>query len=192
MTQRSFKKLPYVGLPQASVSTPLWSPVTPVRDNKIDNPRLQPGWSSTVNVDKTEDCFQYNSEFVSSSWEQEHRKTQQTAPSTVHIFEVMKCADSCVQDSLSKHTDNSLCTSDLPESKYGNSLCPSRPAEPPDMDTQAPTADRRTLRKHKIESGHKKGQRKGRTKRKRITRFNIGGERAMYPNVADGGRNARK
>lgn len=141
MRQRSFKKLPYVGLPQASVSTPLWSPVTP--DNKIDNPRPQPRCSSTLNVDESgilldvgliEDCFQYNSEFVSSSWEQEHRKTQQTAPSTVHIFEVMKCADSCLQDSLSKHADNSLCTSDLPESKYGNSLCPSRPAEPPDMD----------------------------------------------------------
>ncbi len=52
----------------------VWSPVTPVRDDKIDNPRPQPGCSSTVKGDESgilldvgliEDCFQYNSEFVS-------------------------------------------------------------------------------------------------------------------------------
>lgn len=195
MTQRSFKKLSCVDLPQAPVPTPLWSPVTPVRD---DSPQPQPGCPSTMIVDEsgmffgsTEEWFQYSSELVSWSWEQAHRKPQQRGSglSTVHISEVMKCADSCMQDSLSKHSNNSLCISDMSET---NSRYPSCLAEPPDTDNQALDADRRISRKPKIKSRHEKGPRKSRTKRRCIARFNIGGEGAIYSNHADGRRNPRK
>lgn len=155
--QQSFKKVPSISLTQALVSTPLWSPITPVGTPKTDSPQPQSG-PGTLKIDDSgmlldvgsiQDWFDYNSELASLSSDQAKLDKQQTPSSTVHMSDVVKCADfrsrSDSQESTASSSQSSFALDTLPAAKCEKSLAQNRPAEPPNMPTQALESNRRML-----------------------------------------------